>query len=207
VSPQEILRDFQRRYEGTYIFVQEPESKEENLFRVDNIQTSEDKLGVLLLSSDEVGSIRLNFGSAHTLKFVAAPVGVFQNGPDAYLCRRRPLRQWTKGICPGNTSIVPVTNVIAPLTPRPFNFALVSGAFERKTFTLKEALVLLGKEQVRSVALEQNFSLCQSVNETPDYILMFWEQPVARLDKNGTLTRLYEASFEGHVAQYLLENK
>lgn len=208
MTPQEILQDFRRRYEQTYVFVQEPGGREQNLFHVDRVEEpSGDKndLGVINLSSIEVGRIRLNIGSAHTIKFVPPPVGVFQHGNKAVLCKRRPQKQYRRGICNDNTLLMEPVSLIDPQFGRTqFSAEVILAAFEAKQFGIKEGLELLASGKYRSVALTDGFSMCLSLSETStDYLLFHLELPVAKVSSDGKVTRLLEAVFEKQISKVL----
>lgn len=203
MNEAEVLADFRRRYEGTYVFVQSPDSDERHLYKMDYLEPNSSKVAVMQLSSDEVGGIRLNYGTAHTLKFVSAPVGVFQHGTDAFLCQRLPRRQYRRGICSDNTLMVPVTRRIAALYQNGMTWALVNAAFEHKTHTLKEALALLESGKHRSIALSDFLSLSLSSTEHDDHILFHWDLPIARMAKTGKISHIYEKHMAPQIAQYL----
>lgn len=203
MTPEEIVNDFARRYQGTYVFVQDPNDNEESLFYMDRVEPSPTKTGVIHLSSGEVGRIRLNLGSAHTLKFIPAPVGVFQHGPMAYLCLRKPARQWRRGICPDNTTIVPTTRLLARNADAGFTYDLVSDAFRKQTLGIKAALEMLASKKYKSVALADNFSLSLALTNSPDYLLFFWDLPVAKVKSDGSLSLILENAFSAQIKKVL----
>lgn len=202
MTPEEIVQDFARRYNGTFVFVQEPNGDEEHLFKIDQVEGDATRLGVLHLSSNEVGRIKLNFGSAHTIKFIPAPVGVFQHQGKAYTCRRRPQRQFRRGICSDNTEINTVTYAFTR-DRAGFSYELVADAFKRQVYPLKDALAMLDSKNYKSVALPRNFSLSAPFTKTKDSLLFFWDVPVAKVNKDGKPTIIYEAALEAQIRQVL----
>lgn len=200
MNQAEILNDFRRRYEGTYVFVKEPDGGESNLFHLDRVEENDEKTGVFHLRSEEIGKIKLNFGSAHTIKFVPAPVGVFQYKTDAHVCQRNPIRQYRRGICSDNTFILPVFYSLYEGLNLGWSFEMVQAAFDAKVFTFKDGLELLNTGKMRSVALHDNFALCLSLNEnSPDYILLHWNVPIARVNNAGKVTQHLEGAFTTQV--------
>lgn len=204
MTHEEIIHDFRKRYEGTYVFVQEPNSTEENLFYVESISADKGKVGALHLTSPVLGTLRLNLGGAHTLKFIQAPVGVFQHGADAYCCQRKPLRQWRRGLCTDNMDIVRATHRIY-IKSVSFTHELISSAFTRQTYSLKDAFPLLATLKYRSVALQKNFSVSQPFTTAPSYVLFFWEVPIATISDKGTLITILDSVYEPNITQFLFE--
>jgi len=203
MTQDEIVAEFRKKYEGTYIYVQEPNSIEENLFYVRSIEPSSDKVGILNLESDNIGKIRLNFGSAHTLKFLQAPVGVFQSGPDAMFCRRKPGRQWRRGICSDNTTINTTVSQVVQNRRGEFDFNLVQDAFAGAFTSLKDAFAKLNSKKFRSVALFEGFSLSQAFVNSPDYVLFFWDLAVAKISPAGKVSLVLEPIFTKQILQLL----
>lgn len=203
----EILQGFRRRYEQTHIHVQHPDSNEESLFYVNSITDDRTKVATMELFSPEYGKIILNMGTAHILRFKYPPVGVFQKGVDAYMFRRRPNKQYKHGLCPGNSIIHPVYNQILSRAAgrgdreAQLNFDDVLAAYRTERYTFGDALKMLSSGKYRSVALNNNFSLMLSTIDEQNYILMYWETPVASITKEGNVNHLYEKQFEAVVKQ------
>lgn len=201
----EIMADFRRRWEGGFVWVCPPNSTEESLFMVDRITDDNTKIGTLALSSPEYGKILLNMGSAHTLHFKAPPVGVFQNGVDAYMFRRLPQKQYKHGIYNGNSTVWPVYYPMIGKTARAnreqLKFDDVLAAFRKERYAFGDALKMLGSGKFRSIALERNFSLCLSPLAKDAYVLLYWESPIASLDTEGNITFVYDKLFETVLQQ------
>lgn len=199
----EIMHDFRRRWEQGFVWVEHPESKEESLFYVDRIADDQIKVGTIELSSPEYGKILLNMGTAHTLKFKYPPIGVYQNGMDAYIFRRRPERQYKHGIYHGNSSITLVHHKMTGRVPRTeaLKFDDVLAAFNGEKYPFAEALRMLGSGIFRSVALQRNWSLCLSPVDKESYVLLYWDTPVGTVDRNGVVLHIYEKQFESVIEQ------
>src|ERR1700743_1243500 len=106
----EVINDFRRRWEGTYVWLSIDDKKSEELVKLDAIEASSTKVATLYLPSDRVGKLTINFGSeGHSLQFRYPPVGVFQYERDAYVFYRRPERQYRRGICADNSTMQNVT--------------------------------------------------------------------------------------------------
>jgi len=192
----EVVQDFRRRYEGTFVWLKMEEKNKEVLVKVRQVEDSYSKIGVLHLDSEEFGAISLNMGSdGHSIQFKYPPVGVFQYKKDAYLFRRRPARQYQRGICGGNSIMMNVTrNLVGPITR--WTMDEVRAAFDHKTFEKKEALSLLKNRKVRSVALYDNYALCLSLNDNPDHLLFHWNSPIAQVNEDGKVTSVLEESYK-----------
>lgn len=199
MTNNEVLQDFIRRYSGTFVFVVFPDSSEENLFHVDNIEPNEDKLATLSLSSPDYGKIIINYGTAHTLKFKYPKSGVYQHGTDACLFRRVPQKQYKHGICTGNSMCAPTWQHYARNTGITLSHETLASAFEGKTFKFSEAVKMLASKKYRSVALKDNYSLMLSTTSSEGYILLFWDYPVAYVTAKGEVQKVLEPAFENSI--------
>lgn len=202
MSPQEILGEFKRKYESTYVFVQMPDSKEENLFFLASVQDNGNGHGTMQFESEDFGKIKLNTATAHTIKFRFPNVGTFQHGADAYVFHREPRRQWQRGLCQGNCSIQNTARKIDPKgsirEAERLNYGLVSAAFAAKNASFGGAVRKLASGRFRGVALVDGFSLVLSPTVSSDSILMHWTSPVATV-KDGVVQNILEPSFEQQI--------
>lgn len=195
MNNSEVIADFRRRWEGTFVWLEMEERKKEVLVKISRVEESASKIGVLHLDSDEFGAITLNLGSeGHNIKFKYPPVGVFQYKRDAFMFQRRPLRQYRRGICSDNSTMYNITRQIMGNYSR-WSLAEVQAAFAHKTSTLSEALDRL-QHDCRSVALPGNYSLCSSFTKDPSHILFHWYNPVARLNDKGDVTVVLEDGYK-----------
>jgi hypothetical protein len=195
MTNNEVVQDFRRRYEGTFVFLNMEEKNIETLVNIRKVEDSSSKIGVLHLDSEEYGTITLNLGSeGHSLKFKYPPVGVFQHKREALYFRRKPARQYRRGICGDNSLLLNTTRNFAG------NFVAwsaseIKSAFDHTVFSVADAMKMLESNKARSVALRDNFSVSLSVFESPDYVVWFWGIPVARCNPKGAITRIYEEVF------------
>jgi hypothetical protein len=160
-------------------------------------------IGNFKLTSPEFGSIILNYASAHTLKFKYPPVGVFQNGSDAYLFRRFAQRQYTRALCAGNSTCVPVSYQLTGGREKTnaLGFGEVLAAYEGEKHSFKEAVQMLKSGKYRSVALYRNFSLMLNVRGADSYLLMFWETPIAYINTETLKETMIENVFASVIPQ------
>jgi hypothetical protein len=201
MTNDEVIQDFRRRYEGTFVFLKMENSGIETLCRVDQVEYSSSKIGVLHLTSEKFGSLKINIGSdTHSLKFKSPKPGVFQHGRDAFLFHRRPARQYRRGVCADNSVLWNVTrSVVGSLTR--WNAAEVQAAFDHQVSSLPEALQQLDKGTARSVALPDNFSVSLSPFDSPDLVVWNWSYPIAKCDGKGKLTHIYEDVFKPQLEE------
>ena len=193
----EVLQDFRRRWEGTYVWLA-MDNRPDELVYLETILESSTKIATIHLTSDRIGKLTLNFGSeGHALQFRYPPVGVFQHEQDAYAFYRRPSRQYRRGICADNSILWNVTRNLVGNRAR-WSPSEVRSAFEHETYNITTALTLLEKGY-KGVALDGNFSLTLSMFETPDYVLFHWMHPVARINSKGQVTQLLEANYKETV--------
>jgi hypothetical protein len=196
MSNEEVIQDFRRRYESTYVFLNMEDKGIETLAYVSQVETSSSKMGVLHLTSETYGALTINIGSDnHSLSFKYPKMGVFQHGRDAFLFHRRPARQYRRGICADNSTIWNVTRNFAGNISR-WNAREVQAAYDHKVYSVSEALKLLESGAVRSAALPNNFSISHTVFDSPEHVIWYWQYPVARCSAKGKITLIYEDVFK-----------
>jgi hypothetical protein len=197
MNNSEVIQDFRRRYERTYVFLANKKTGSEDLVFIQEVAESDSKIATISLEGLDIGVLRLNLGSdGFGLRFKYPPVGVFQYGRDACIFRRRPQRQYRRGVCNDNSSLYNTTREICG---NHINFSLktVTAAYKAATFPVGIALDMLNKKNVRSVALPNNFSLALSmVDEKGDHFLFHGILPVARVSCDGKVTHIYEESYK-----------
>lgn len=205
MTPAEIVAEFRKKYENTYVFVQMPDSKEESLFFMDRVEAGGDGHGVMKLSSEEFGKIRLNMATAHTIKFAFPKCGTFQNGSDAYLFNREPRRQWQRGLCQGNGTVCSVPTAVIEGRTRTggesFSFQMVAAAFAGVHYEFGKAIKMLQSGKYRSVALRDGFAVMLSPIPSASYVLTYGGDAIALLDKTGVVIRHLEITFERQIKE------
>jgi hypothetical protein len=201
MNNQEVVSDFRRRWEGTYVWLNMENLHEECLVVIERVEDNNDKVATIHVTSQKFGQLVLNLGSdEHEFRFKYPPVGVFQHGVDAVSFQRRPARQYRRGICPDNSVIGNVTRRVVGNTTR-FNIATVKAAFDHCVFTKDYALKMLEAGTHRSVALFGNYALSLSMDADPAHVLWHWETPVARISTKGSIASVLEKSYTQALAQ------
>lgn len=207
---RDIIHDFSRRYSGSFIHVKMPNKDGTTLCWCDQVVQEGDG-GEIHLNSEEYGHLRLNINTTHELIFKYPRTGVFQHGREAYVFHRIPKRQWTKGLCSNNASILPVTRrCVSPrnhinLGHGTQALPLVHSAFEGQTFSVSTALEMLANKKARSVALPNDFALSLSFVEDPNYFLFYMDIPVARVNKEGKVVHRYEKVYSAEIEEMFNE--
>ena len=174
MNNDEVLHDFRRRYERTYVHLELHAEQREVLAYVESVNHNEEKIGVMNISTVEYGTLQLNLGSeGHTLRFKYPPVGVFQNGFQAHIFFRKPARQYRRGLCSDNSSIITTSRLLGGNSSS-FGFDSLQNAFEHRTYSVNIAIGLLTQKHTRyrSVALPDNLSLMASIFENKPHILI-----------------------------------
>lgn len=194
MTNDEIIGEFRRKYQHSYIFVEFPEesSCKEELFYVEAIEIEGNGKAFLHLRSDHLGKILLNINSDHTLKFKSPPCGVFQHEKDAYYFRRIPARQWQRGVCEANSSCLAVHKKYIRFGDGHLSYGLVKDAFARQVFDYRTAKDFIISGDLRSVALADNFSLVANLVGQAGFMLFFWECPIAIIEPNKGVIILQE---------------
>jgi len=168
------------------------------LVKITGIEEHSTKIATINVQSKEYGNLVINFGSDTTnLKFKYPPVGVFQHKTDALVFLRRPQRQWRRGICSDNSTLQYTHRLITGKTVG-WAFEELQAAFDKKVLTLDDALQGLAKRQLRSAALNNNFSLVLSPNTDPrDHLLLHWQDPIARVsEETGKITKIINPNYK-----------
>ena len=184
MTPNEILRDFRTKYQGTFVWLKTPETHKEILCFIDAVAENRDRQAVIQLSSNEFGKLVINFASNHTMKFRFPTVGSFQHGKDSLIVQRRaPHRQYQRGLGPANHMLYACTgNFTGDVLSGPqMDLSTVESAFKQEKYRGVEAYEMLSKGKHRSIALGGHFSLTQS------------------LDKNDSPMLFHDATFIGRV--------
>lgn len=195
----EVIADFRRRYEGTYVWLKMEGPGCETLVHVERIEGDNTKMGILHLTSQEYGELRVNFGSSdHSLKFKYPPVGVFQCDDQALIFTRRPTRQYRRGLCTDNSSLVTVSSRMISNTAR-WTMNEVAAAFKAERVSFDRALNQMQDKRIKSVALANEFSLCKSVTKDKEHMLLHWENPIARIDRAGKVTQVLEEVYRKDI--------
>lgn len=208
MNNSEVIADFGRRWTGTYVWMQmDRPSQKEVLVRITAVEEHPKKIATINVASAEYGNMMINFGSdTSSLKFKYPPVGVFQYKEDSAVFYRQPRRQWRRGICADNSSMLFTHRYISGRTCV-FDLDSVQAAFTHKTYGLDEALKMLNTGVARSVALKDEFSLCLCPTmESTDYVLLHWLEPVAWVSPlSGKIVKLINSSYK-KLSERLYDN-
>lgn len=202
METREVISDFRRRYENTYVWLSMPEQNCETLVYVDGIQDSESKMAVLTVTSQEFGQMQINFGSSeHILRFKYPPVGVFQHENQPYVFMRRPCRQYRRGLCSDNSTMMNITRNLTGNVAR-WSVQEVASAFRHEVFGYNQAINRLRNEKkLKGIALANEYSLVRSiVKNNPNHILFHWENPIAFVSpESGSMVACLEKSYEKDI--------
>lgn len=191
MTNDEVLEDFKRRWNHSYVWLKMKQKTVEVLAYIQDVEYDENKIGVIHLDSSEYGSITINLGSAdHDLSFKYPPAGVFQYHKVAALFRRRPQRQWKRGICKDNSHI---TSTLSPLIGNvvPFNTESIQSAFKHQVYGPTEAMTLLANNMAKSVALGDNFSVSLPITKEGSYLISHWDRVVAECNAVGRIEKVH----------------
>lgn len=206
MNVHEVVNDFARRWTGTYVWLYMENLGREVLVKITSVEEHPKKIATITITSKEYGDMKLNFGSdASRLKFKYPPVGVFQHGTDAVMMQRRPARQWRRGLCSDNANLI-YTHRYLSAKSLPWDLAAVQAAFDHKIMAKEDALRMLNKGLARSVAMDNEFSLCLSTNLTDTgHVLFHWGEPVAVVsEKDGSVKTILNDHYKQLVeSQYV----
>lgn len=198
MNTQEIVQDFRRRYENTFVQVSMEQKGVKVLGRMVQIAEDSDKLAVMQIDTKTFGRLMVNFGSEeYQIRFEQPKSGVFQFKHGAQVWCRRPERQYTRGVCASNAAIVPTTNKITGgIGAVSFSLDSVHAAFEHQTYGMSFAMKALNGGKCRSVALHNDFSVALPMTPGGYYYVFHWLNLVGAVDKEGKLVHVYEPVYE-----------
>jgi hypothetical protein len=202
MNNEQVLQDFRRRYEGTFIHLELHAEQREVIAYVKAVISHPDRVGILDLDTEEYGTLQLNLGSdGHTLKFKYPPVGVFQHNNHAALFFRRPMRQYRRGLCTDNSVLTSTARLFG--TPAiGLSYHSLKSAFLHKTYNTNEALGMIPK--TKSVALDDNLTLmCSPFEDKTVGVILHYQQPIAQINVNkGTILVVHEKVYEEMLHKY-----
>jgi hypothetical protein len=205
MNNDEIVQDFRRRYHGTYVRLINQEKRINVIASVRDVNAHSENLATLDLLTQEYGMVHTNMGSdEYEIRFDFPDTGVFQSGMDAAYVFRKAEKQYTRGFCPGNSGIMSVHHNITGRGVGSMSLKLVKAAFDHQTYTFRAALALFRMKRARSVALENNFSICLPFQEGgKGYPIFHKIQPVALVTDKGVILRMFEPVFKQSLEEIL----
>lgn len=160
-----LENDFIRKYRHTFIRFVNPMTNRVGDWVVGNVREivwdeDSDQLR-LSISTRRLGAQHINVPSTTKLNFEFPNVGMFQVGGQALMFSRHPARQWRRGLCEGNATFRAVT----PFSNRArWDFEVVEAAFEGRSFSWKEALMMIQSPTILSVAVNGGFAITKTPN-------------------------------------------
>jgi len=200
MSNEEIIADFRRRYEGTFVQLCAEQKGIKVIGKMKKIRPDAERLATLEIETTEFGTLQMNMGSEeYQIKFAFPPAGVFQYRTDAFIFERRAEKQYQRGLSSSNSQLRSVTApVIGNIAV--FTVETVKAAFEHKQFPLHAAMAAFKAGTARSVALNNNFAISLPFSGT-SHCLWHRQMLVGTVDGNGRLSKMFEPAFEKAVME------
>jgi hypothetical protein len=167
------------------------------LAKLEKIRSNEDKLATLELHTKEFGILHTNLGSdEYQILFEQPQTGVFQSKTDSYCVRRRPEKQYQRGLCNANTNLQLTTSSLTGGTGI-WTLDTVQAAFDHKTHTIDEAMWMFKKGTHRSVALANNLSVSLPMQKDKDsHFVWHWLTLIGQCNSKGKLLKCFEPVYE-----------
>ena len=204
MNNEEIVQDFRRRYEGTFVMVCAEQRGIKVLGKMQRVRPDEERFATLEVATRELGTIQMNMGSEeYQIKFEFPQPGVFQCGDQAVGFIRRAEKQYQRGLSAGNSRMLTAT---ASIVGNSINLDMVSvqAAFDHKTYPLGAALAMFKLSHAKSVALRDNYSITLPFRPNSNQHFIFHNYSlVAACDDKGKLTRLYQPLYEKAITELL----
>lgn len=186
MSLQQLIQDFEKRYNRTWVWVRFAENGPEYICFIDNVQYDESlDDGLIFLTNSKFGQMQIKYkASGAELDFRWPQTGYFQYKNCAIYAHRGHDRQWKRGICKGNFTVSSVFSSVAPfqLFARSSLTEDVLLALELShPISLSEAMARLQNGDL-AVAVNRDFAVALSHLKRYERILWFRNSPVASIE-------------------------
>lgn len=178
---QNVIADFEKKYLDTWFWA-ENKNKEKKVVRLLSIEKNkkENKQFLNLLSKDGIEYVAFN--NDYEFDFTFPETGYFNAPKQAIMFCKKPERQWKKGCCPNNSSLI---------TPYDAWFSIDFETYISYAFTplpyypVSQALYLLAAQEHLSVALNSEWAIGLSRQATNNYSLFFLRHFVSDVTPAG----------------------
>lgn len=199
----QLNRDFQQRYEHTYVRVRLPNSKKKTIFLITGIQST-GNLPHLLLQNEEFGSVNLNYNTEADIFFDPPKTGYFFfNNQVALLYQRTCARQWKRGVSTGNSNIYsPYERNFFGASKFGLNEETLLSAYAGEGASFQDALTLLASKQALSVPINKDLAIGLNPTVGKSLIVWFHSHPVAEYIDKGSFIRMHENHFQQEISDY-----
>lgn len=205
MNNDEIVQDFRRRYEGTFVHVVSEQKGIRVLAKMAAVKADPENLAKLDLRTAEFGTISTNLGSEeYQIRFDYPQVGVFQFRKEAIIYQRKPERQYTRGLSVANASFVLTHSVLSGRGGVSLDLHSVKAAFDHITLSWAEAMKGMDSKKYRSVALRNNFSVSLPFSKDKKHFVV-WQglEPVAVVTQSGLIVRMLEPVYKSLLEEIL----
>lgn len=199
MNNEEVVNDFRRRYEGTFVKVLAADKGINIVGNIRRVRSDPERFATIEILTKEYGTVHTNMGSEeYQLRFDFPKVGVFHadsvHGPLIFY--RRAEKQYTRGVGGGNSVLMSPVRAYASIAPG-LGLVNVAESFNHKVYEFREAVRMLKAQGVWGVALQDDFSIVQPMSTAkPYYVIFHWQQIIATVDDKGNIMRLHEQAFE-----------
>lgn len=200
MNSQELLREFIRKYSGTFFFTKPTKEAAETLIQCLGIDMNSDGVTATMIAEGfNVGKLKYTVPSESIFVFKIPPCGVFQVNHSAVVVQRLPARQWARGICKNNTEIRDSMFRIFNSLHVPWNLDTINEIFKEKVFTFSEARQMLASDKYLSVALRNGFAVGINtvLGEEDQYVLTHFGDVVGTVGvKKGQIDKCFIPSYK-----------
>jgi len=203
VNNEEIINDFRRRYEGTFIQLCAEQKGMKVLGKMQRVRADPDKFASLEIMTREFGTVQMNMGSdEYQIKFEFPQAGIFQYRDQACGFIRKAEKQYQRGLSAGNSRLLTST---AGITGGALALDLytVQAAFDHKQYTLAEGLKMLRDGEAKSVALHDDWSVTLPMRKNGAHFVFHNFTLVGSCSDKGKPIRLYQPIYEKAFTELL----
>lgn len=194
----EVLRDLVRRYQNTFMLLDDPKLKIASPHVVYCAQLENTPQGgTMMLKSQKVGTIIYNLPSDVHIRYRFPNVGSFQMGGVSFVFSRRVARQWRRGICEDNANISAPGFAGEVSKKQRIHYDSLEKAFEGIQYTIDHAFhTLLTNDNYYSCAVKGNYTLTRTPSQDNEVALYYMNRYLGMFDiKTRKVTELASKLF------------
>jgi hypothetical protein len=207
------IEDYPKRYSGTWVQIQNKETKEKQVGYIYKIAAST-KIWEGYFTTGKEDKQNIISSSLYEIIEGFPTIGVVNCDKDVVITSRQPNRQWKRGICPENFKIVtPLYSVInktaeLPVQEWPFeryeiSTTTLTNIYNNEYFSIKEALDRVTSLERFGAAVNNVFWFSPSWYSTS--VILWYKEVVVGEYKNDKLIIL-EKAFEQEIKDFFKDS-
>lgn len=185
------IRDFARRYSQTYVRLGQASNPNKlAVVYCSDVIVQDNGEVVARMSAERRGKqFSVALPGPQKVSFEFPNIGTFQLGKQAKAFVRNPERQWRRGICSNTARIYDFS--FGMDARNTLDFPSLTAAYEAKQFSPKDAVKMLNKREVQSVAVFGNYVFAAAPH-IDGYAVFYMLDMVGIIDARGNIQRVFD---------------